>query len=137
MSDRGVEQIIERAKEKLTSAKTEWEHRVTELRMIRLIALEQLLFEYTAAELRKLAPAFNTALADLRSTVTREACVTGKFYFLKLSLTNKASVLFSLEAKFFEHFFSCVFGEKLSTSTLCQSCESDHSQSHQVDSKLC
>ena len=86
MSDRGVEQIIERAKEKLTSAKTEWEHRVTELRMIRLIALEQLLFEYTAAELRKLAPAFNTALADLRSTVTREACVTGNFYFFKLSL---------------------------------------------------
>ena len=105
MSDRGVEQIIERAKEKLTSAKTEWEHRVTELRMIRLIALEQLLFEYTAAELRKLAPAFNTALADLRSTVTREACVTGKFYFFKLSLTNKALVLFSLEAKFVENFF--------------------------------
>ena len=71
---------MERAKQKLTSAKTEWEHRVTELRMIRLIALEQLLFEYSAAELRKFAPAFNTALADLRSTVTREACVTGKFF---------------------------------------------------------
>lgn len=76
LSERGVEQLLERAKEKLCSPKTEWEHRITELRLIRLIVLQQLLDQVNGAELRKLAPSFNAALADLRSSVTREACVT-------------------------------------------------------------
>ena len=76
LSDRGVDALLENAKEKLTSPRTEWEQRVTELRLLRLLTLEQLLFQMSGAELRKMAPSFNAALADLRSAVTREACMT-------------------------------------------------------------
>ena len=65
---------IEQIQQRLTSTKTEWEDRNVELRLIRALALEQLL--PSGAEFRKFAPAFTQALSDLRSQVTREACVT-------------------------------------------------------------
>ena len=62
LTDRGVLELIERAKEKLNSASTEWEHRITELRILRFLALEQYLNEFSAADHRKLAPCLNFAL---------------------------------------------------------------------------
>ena len=88
LSDRGTERLIEKAKEKLTNPRTEWEHRVEELRLIRLLALEQILIQMNGAELRKLAPSLNCALADLRSAVTREVLFCRLFFPFKDNLST-------------------------------------------------
>ena len=74
LSERGLESSIDKIHRNLQSTQTEWEDRNKELRLIRALALENCL--PSGVVFRKFGPSLTQALSDLRSQVTRAACVT-------------------------------------------------------------
>ena len=92
-SPRGIDSIINSITSNLTANSTDWEVRIKELRMLRLLGMERILAGFAGTELRKLAPSLNTALNDLRSQVTREACVTIGSMAQNLSTVNFGSLV--------------------------------------------
>ena len=92
-SPRGIDRIVESITTNLTASSTDWEVRIKELQMLRLLGIERILAGFAGTELRKLAPSLNTALNDLRSQVTREACVTIASMAQNLSTVNFGSLV--------------------------------------------
>jgi CLIP-associating protein 1/2 len=72
-----LDKIMSRVQTTLTDASKPWEQRVAALKEIRgVIAVEKLDRHQLLSHLKNMQDAFLTSLKDLRSSITREACVT-------------------------------------------------------------